>query len=502
MKLRLPRWVDKAAKPQWLALLLLAALLLSLVPLLVAGRYDVPSADDYYFSVWTRRAWTESGSLVPVLKAAVSETITQFRVWQGTLAAMFLFTLQPAVFGERLYALTPWVMLAALLLPTFYFIQGWVRRLGGQWHHTVTCAAPLLFLSVQYPVSAVQGFFWWNGAVYYTFFYGLMLWLLGLCLRLWADSGGRAKFTLRLVPAAALAVAAGWGNYTTALLTLVLLALCAGGAWLAKKPLRVKLALTALCTVSLAALLVSALAPGNAVRQTQFLKMTPWGAVAASIRAAKADVADWLDMKVLLAVLLPLPVLAPLLKNFSWDFRRPWLVTLASFLLFAAQNTPPLYAMGNSGPPRLRNIVFFAFLLLLQGNAAYWLSWWQRRGRQTSAQRDRKRRATPALPLGIALAFAAVCCLQYTQANAAICLSDLRHGRLQRFLAEEVAREERLRAPDRAGLTFDPFSDPPTSIFRGDIQPGRDHWRNAALANYYDKEFIEMKGDSSGEDHN
>ncbi|MDR1465192.1 MAG: hypothetical protein LBJ11_07845 [Oscillospiraceae bacterium] len=41
------RRLRQVCQPQFLAVLLLAALLVSLVPILVIGRYDVPSLDDY-----------------------------------------------------------------------------------------------------------------------------------------------------------------------------------------------------------------------------------------------------------------------------------------------------------------------------------------------------------------------------------------------------------------------------------------------------------------------
>ena len=39
-------------------------------------------------------------------------------------------------------------------------------------------AVPLLLLSIQLVPSPKDAFYWWNGAVYYTFTYGIMLLLV------------------------------------------------------------------------------------------------------------------------------------------------------------------------------------------------------------------------------------------------------------------------------------------------------------------------------------
>ncbi|MDR1465599.1 MAG: DUF6056 family protein [Oscillospiraceae bacterium] len=429
-----------------------------------------------------------------MLKAAVRQAMVSWHDWQGSLGSIFLFSLQPAAFGERLYALTPWIMLAVLLLPTFYFVQGGVRRLSGKWYHTLICAVPALFLSVQYPVAAVSSFFWWNGSVYYTFFYGLMLWLLGLCLRLWGGEGGKIRFLLRLVPALLLVVAVGWGNYPTALLTVLLLGLGAGAAWGTKKPKRLSVAFTVLFGLAVAALLVSALAPGNQVRQVDYNPDHP-GPIVAILRSpltAGMDLARWTDTKTLLAICLPLPLLAPLLKKCAWDFRRPLLVTLGSFLLFAAQNTPTLYAYGESGPQRLRNIVYYSFFLFFLGNAAYWLGWWQRRTERAEG-RDAWR---PLLSGSLAVLFAAVCGLGFARdTTAAQCVVDIYWGRAQQYLAEQQEREELLLAPGEENVVLEPFSDRPISLYLGDITMLPGDWTNHGMARFYEKESVVLSAD-------
>ena len=97
------------------AVLSVLALILLLVPMLKAAEYDVPSADDYANGLPTYRAWTRTGSIFSVLKAAWRHTAGLYRTWQGTFSAIFLFALNPMIFGEQYYPIGPWLILASLL---------------------------------------------------------------------------------------------------------------------------------------------------------------------------------------------------------------------------------------------------------------------------------------------------------------------------------------------------------------------------------------------------
>ena len=52
---------------------LLAALLLSLVPILTVSRYSVPCADDYSYGVNTHRAYVQTGSFSRTVAEACRE---------------------------------------------------------------------------------------------------------------------------------------------------------------------------------------------------------------------------------------------------------------------------------------------------------------------------------------------------------------------------------------------------------------------------------------------
>jgi hypothetical protein len=52
--------------------------------------------------------------LTEAVAAAFRHTVSTYFNWQGSYSAIFLMCLQPAVFSERLYCLTPWLMSLSL----------------------------------------------------------------------------------------------------------------------------------------------------------------------------------------------------------------------------------------------------------------------------------------------------------------------------------------------------------------------------------------------------
>lgn len=85
--------------------------LISLLPVCRLAFYAHPAGDDYAYGVAAHLAWTDTHSLSAVLAAAVSNVKGYYTSWQGTYSSIFLMSLQPAIFSQRLYFLTTFLML-------------------------------------------------------------------------------------------------------------------------------------------------------------------------------------------------------------------------------------------------------------------------------------------------------------------------------------------------------------------------------------------------------
>lgn len=112
----------------WGPWLLLALLALSLIPILMLGRYDWPSADDYSYALCTHEALLQGQC---PFAASVKHIAACYEGWQGTFSAILLMTFTPLTASPLLYWLTPVVMLASLCLGTFKLADTLARRALG-----------------------------------------------------------------------------------------------------------------------------------------------------------------------------------------------------------------------------------------------------------------------------------------------------------------------------------------------------------------------------------
>lgn len=392
-------------------IVLLAVFLLSLIPIGLVSEYDRMFSDDYDYSVLTRRAVSEGGGVSGVCSAAVETVRQTYDTWQGTYSAVFLFSLQPAIWRQGWYAVTPLILIGTLVFGLGWFCYAVcvdLLRMDRRAWLAVWMVASIL--CVQFPRDASEGFFWYNGGMFYTFFFGLLLLWLGLAIGTAVKRNiGRARFILRSVFLVLLSFLLAGGNYPTALLFGILLTVFT--AWSALRYRRMLPTLLVALIVFGIGFYFNIVAPGNSVRQALLERQTPITAVLSAIAGTPVRLlGQFLRHPGILAILLLVwsPLCLVLLNGSERRFRFPLPVAILSFLLLAAMFTPSYYAMGNAGSYRLWNIVMFAFYLLLMINLYYAAGWWKRRfpagfSKALSFLQKRKRIAPAYLLLVVAL---------------------------------------------------------------------------------------------------
>ena len=471
----------------WLLLALLAA---TLVPLLILGRYDWPTSDDYCYAYLPHEALLQGGSFW----GEVWHTMWgYYQSWQGTFTALALMALTPLTISEYLYWLTPVVMLAGLCLGTFKLTDTLVRRgLGGTWRQTVFVAVPILLLSIHFVPAPKDSFYWWNGAVYYTFTYGVMLLLVErfAALKL---AQTRRQVLWAVVPGLLAGILVGGSNYVSALLATLI-----GGLfllwflWRERGKFLPSLVLFLSLTVPFAA---SILAPGNQVRQATG-GTQPIGAMEAvnlSILQAWEDCLAWPNWVSLLVFLLLIPVVWELTRTVKFSFPLPPAFSLFTFLLFAAQNAPHFYALDKAGPDRLRNIVYLSFYWLVLLNLWYWLGWLRRAVLPRLRAREKLlglvRGLVPPALLVLMVVGLVRCHGSMTCVRAAAELAD---GSAAAYYQEQAARMEILLDETVTDPVFDPIRTRPLLLYSSDITTEAADWRNNLMAMFYHKDSVTL----------
>ena len=200
--------------------LLIVIYVLSLIPVLVIGKYDYPSADDFSMGLGTRLVYEATGSLFAVAGKILSETVRYYRTWIGYFTSCLFTTVSPATFGEAWYALTPAVILLALHVGVAVFFYALMEKALGMNRYVRRCMTVLaLFLMVQrMPEGSlrVEAFYWYSGAGNYTLTFSAGL--LYLAFYVLSVCGVRRKNrSLFLVLACIMGFLAGGGNYLSAL---------------------------------------------------------------------------------------------------------------------------------------------------------------------------------------------------------------------------------------------------------------------------------------------
>lgn len=484
----------RSLRTRTLLALVLAVFLLCLVPLLYIGRYDVPSADDYYYGCAAHLAFVHGGSVSDVAAAVAAQVAESWHIWQGSWSAIALMCLQPAAFSEALYRLTPWLMFASLFGGLFTLCACLFSRVFGLPRRVGLITAGLLgILYLLLVPGPVESFYWFNGSVYYTFYHGLAMLAAALAIRT-AQEGG----SLRTLGLSLLALVLGGGNLITAL-SLVILALSTMPLLLLEmKPLEARRLLFPVLML-LFGFAINILAPGNAVRQSS-IEHSPAviPAVLASFQAAGSYLLRWLRLPTL-GVLLSLGLLFwAVLPAATFSFRYPLAVTTWSVCFFAAMFCPAMYAMGTFNGQRQLAILFYAFLLLMALNLLYWMGWLRQHFTPGAVSCD------PALlpmlgSLVLCVALLAVSAQLKGGVSLASAYTALTTGQAEVYYRTAQERLKILKDPAIRVAELEPYRDPPYLLFFDDLTEEADDWRNLTVSDFYEKDRVILRRADSTE---
>jgi hypothetical protein len=346
---------------------------LSLIPLLLISRYDHSSVDDYAFGFLTAQTWMKTHSFIQTLYSACRQVDVTYFGWQGTFSGLFLNALQPAIFGENFYMWTPIILLFSFVIGTLMLLKVFLLDyMKTDKYNFIIISLLILILSIQFMYSPVEGFYWYSGGILYTFFYSLTLILFSLVLLYLKSDNPFAKIFYAAF-SSILGFLIGGGNYTTALTTVIILFFIM--AYHAIQKNRHAIMLSAIFTFSLAGLIISVTAPGNAIRQASVGHPNAIKAIILSFVYGAYSVCNSTTVPVVIAWLFLIPFIYRIVRDSEISFKHPLIFSVLSFCIYCSQVTPPFYALGLSLPERLINIVYYSYCILVLMNLFYFLGW-------------------------------------------------------------------------------------------------------------------------------
>lgn len=434
----------------------IAICIIVLIPLLVIGIYDRPSADDFGYSMLTHQVFQESGgNPLAVLSAAVQTSAHYYNTWQGLYTSAFLLALQPGIAGSQFYPIGAYLIIAfifAMCLYLAYCVERHALHTDTKLWPAVGCLLATLF--IQCMPYANEGIYWYNGAANYTPIFFATFASIGLCITA-LSVRKRWQRVLAIVAATLVSFVISGGNYMPAFFNLMVMVAFTGIGFLKRRP-----ALALPLISSIAGFAISAMAPGTAIRQSILTDMfghpTVVGTLFHSVYRALMDLRLFIDLPVIvfLVAMTPLIVLwarRAFKAGVGFSGKVLVLAGIASFIFMVGTLCVPFYAAGSFGEGRTRDAAFFVDLTLVAGLYGYAVCLIATRIDEFAQWADRAVRhlSVPVICLITVLAVGVITLYGSSVAgsgNSLIAARSLASGEAQQYAAEYDAREAILLA--------------------------------------------------------
>lgn len=469
-------------------------------PLLILGHFNYPMADDWSFGAMPYKVIKAGGSLFEVLKAALDVVMEWRKRGEPRYANALFGALNPGIWGEHFYRITPWIMIGSLffaeLLLGHYLLKDSENKNKGCFLNIVLPSLAIQIMCVPFPTET---FYWYTGAINYTFIFSLFLIQLVIFLKLMKGDSSRGRTVLLIACGCVLSVFVGGDSYATSLS-----AVCTYGAlslvmlFRDRKALLRTLPLTVVTTVGLIICLV---APGNQARLNTEFGGTTTGAFYAimmSLKRSALNIFSWTGLKIFVMLLLIAPFLWKALRNMAYEFKGPLVFSVFTFGIYASQIVATMYVDGTTGGGRMADILYYSYHVWLLLNAGYWIGWIQKKRQfeRIAAIAKLKRWLSGRLFvwfLAVNLLLAVLIgATEIRQTSTYRACAWLMKGYAREYAD---AWEERLLILNDESVRevyFDPLPGYTELVFYADFQPG-ENWINNACEIYYDKEYIGLK---------
>ena len=469
----------------------LVILALSLVPIFWISFYDHPFEDDYNYGVVTRLAWMESHDVITLFKAAVQTSVNKYQTWQGSYTGCFMMSLQAGIFGEKYYFLSVWLVLAAFLGGLAYFLKTILMKClhTGKYEFQIIYSL-VAMLCLNLLPSPAEGIFWYNGAFYYTGYFGLVLLLAGLCIRVFNQTMKVNPWKIVLISLLALFI--GGGNMSTNLIMLLSLLYLYLFALLRKEG-RSYLPLLPVLVCAIAGFLLNLTAPGNVIRENGYVNGYGFlKTIVLSFQQGCTGIESYSTIIVLIIYFFFfVPMLWSSLKKTAFSFPYPILITVMLYAIMACQHAPMFYATGHDASyyPRILNLVYFSYLLVTFLVVLYWEGYLAHRidlPKVNISQSVRKELAVfsvlfllvGAIGTGRVTTFTSISSMLSIVQGQAQTYSEARFEREKQYLAAEKNHAEK--------LVLEPLPSIPAVFLQGsDITNDSENWLNDGVSIYY-----------------
>ncbi|MBE5852723.1 MAG: hypothetical protein E7299_07220 [Lachnospiraceae bacterium] len=481
---------------------LLGVFLIAVIPLFIMSFYSFMCADDYGFAKNPVEVWKESHSLFKLMVSQFAPVKSNYMSWQGTYFSEWFNRVLIGMCGETAYYVGTFISLGGLIAAElFTFMTVLVKGLDADKYCAGIVSMGCVLMQIWFTPVPVEAYYWFCGAIVYTFIYALCWLLIGILFLLCRGVTGRKKLIIFETIIVLLSISIGGSNYVTGLVMVVVYAFFVMGTFLLRN--RNKYLMLANMVIYLIAFGFNALAPGNMARQntTGLERNSAVESIMLSFKEALEYIMVNMWLPNVIVALLLVPFFIRIVKRKQNVFRFPALISFLSFCLFAAHFTPNLYALGFTGAGRVLNLYRFSFYFLLYANELYWIGWLSYRHSEkykailseNAESNEAFQKESWLLPSCI-FGGVVLCISMYFFGGKTItsvsAISDLCTGVAQQYHAEQEERLALYENPSIKEVYVTPYTNAPYLLFFKDIDDTEDAWLNRMVAVYYDKDKV------------
>lgn len=469
------------------------------IPIIILSFFNVPSADDYTFGKAMHAYVSQNGYHVfGMFKCAVQNMIDYYINWEGRYSESIIASFMPDIFG--CYWISAIIIYAILTGGTVFCFYILADKLAGRENAWMgICIALIINIAivqnVPYPVEA---FYWFIGAMAYMFYHSVYLWMCGV-LVVYFTSDDKKQSIISLAMLGVLAAFVAGGNNVTAFVSILTYGLAVAAAFFNHK----KRGIVFPFLLSIGGFLASYLAPGTTVRGggsenytpilTTIIKCFRW--------TIRQYILEWTTAEVLLMLCLLTPfilrILLAFIEKHDFKFHFPGIIAIGGVCFLSAMSSPPFYILGESGPGRLRNVIYVSYIILAVLIYGYFLGWLIAKEKNRTLSRNIAYiyQNTPVKNsiIAIIIVIGLLCAGDAKQYGVSIeACKEIVGGQAAQYHREATERKRIYQYSEETHIEVAPYSVKPYLLFFDDITDDSENWKNMAIRNYYEKETVKL----------
>jgi len=498
----------------------------SIVPMLIMGFFNFPSADDFSMMLQPHQKFVQTGNIFAVIGAAFAKALDLTLHYEGYFFSSFLTALGPNAYGPQFYFLVPFIILGMLTFGVCYFYNAlFVKVFKTDKYLANTVAMITLIMMTQFISESsvrVEAFYWYCGAVNYVFTFGMAFFWLGLLIGCVYDEDDKKK-RARFIWACIWGFCLGGANYMTSLelgicsfLLIVIVVLNRKKIVTLydadEKMLRSFKLLIVPAVFNLVGFACSCFAPGNKTREAEIEShYGPVKAVILSLYSTFDVIIDkMMRWETIVFMLILVIVFWKMGRNLRYRFEHPFVFTVFTYGMISANLTAPLFGVGNFDSGRMRalawmDFVFFAVLTIFY--VTVWVRQYFDANRSSKADDGGEKfsvfSSSTIMTLLLLWAFGSFLCIipspHYYSATS--CLYELATGNAESYRAQNKERLRILKDTSAETAVLKEYTEAPEILFYVDIDTiGNDnYWINVKMAQYFEKKEVVLERNKNEE---